>query len=807
MGNVLKVMSALDRSKVGSFLFLISIYFIPFSSTFAQTADQSYGSTQIPVFNSTIPYAFPTSGTGCGSFLSSSSGLSGAESLLRTALSLGKNNATASGESTASGGTATAACLAEGNFRKTSASLLAELDCFSKMIESGKMAMNELQKSITPVLEEAGKVVHQYEQDMEDRKAQQEEIKARFEEVNAERNKILKYVNGKGQASSSRDASNTKQAVTEFRLKQSQFKNSQNQYVLGLTMNCFLSEPVAGYQCIAGGPNVSASEYISCATVSSSQRDKNGNLISNDKLKERIESTMKSQMSSLSTNAPVLTEYSNDLATKNFKLNSLDAIDKYFIAQFKGMKPIRGNLPVDVAIRAEIKNRCYNKAKEQAAKELADPTKSSKISAASVELEKQGETLKQNMVDGIKAATQDYQDALTAVTGNPDLKLNTGPCIKGTLEAQADCAQQMDTLMSSLLNGVVSSTSSRALSSEALQLTGGAQPITTFTRDIIAPSEVSGSKRLSFTMKCNGLNACVTAYKNAGEQIGKFQQQLESGRKSYIKSANAAITSKVTQVAAVLSQRSKLISDQKASLTAMLSRLGVKGGLSIESDTGSADVNPGQGLYQNSQVSELIRGKISPPFFKGDDGINSAKDNIMAKQEELTKACSESITGLKEDKTIAKCTENYEKHEENYLECDNNNLKAVEDCKREVTTALNKLLRDRDNGIKDPCQSLENSVSSYLGSIVCDDKLDFSKLKELKNQCDAKKPEDDQTNSKIKKCIFDPNPLAKFPALNDGYKPASSVDCKELSTNIKKSIDESKKVRGGGVISGGLTGS
>jgi hypothetical protein len=649
-----------------------------------------------------------------------------------------------------------------------------ELACFSDMITNSQKELGKLQAAMAPLLTEATKELVQIDQDMKDRNAQVQEVDRRHAGMQRVQKLLQEKIHGNGTAASgsSSAADIARVNVSNYKAKQVQFETAKKEYELGLAMTCFLKEPVANFKCSPGGVDVSASEYLTCAGAAATQRNADGTVIQNGKLGEATRASLQAEFNRLEQSAPVMSDFpienfigaAGPTGAKRYAMRDQASVEKYFISRFSGMKRLKAGLSMDSAIRGEL-NRCYKKANRQVTSEMSDKGGSAKIAQTMMAIKTEGEGLQGKMRSDILKSSEIYRQVLVEATGNPDVKLNAEPCLKANMDSQTDCIQQMDTLMMSILDGKIASSNSKSISAAAASLSGGAAPVTGFFREITAPSEVkSGMKRLSFTMKCAGVNACVEAYANVKESLFKDGQRLEAGKKTYITNVNSAIQAKTQEISKALGNQAGFIRQRQTQLANLLGRLGVKGGIDLDSDEGNPDTDPGEGVFKNNQIADLIKGKIRPALFKSDSGIRSAReglsDTMNADKEkireyaavmqrvtsEFNKCKLDELKDLKKEladqkkEVFTHCQS--EKKDQKEFEhaktaCIKEASKAGESCRKTFTTMRNKMDQVSECKGKYPNDSCSTASEGFIGE--CEKVSDYDKCSAAVDSCKSNK--------------------------------------------------------------------
>ena len=678
-----------------------------------------------------------------------------------------------------------------------------ELSCFADLISNQQKEFQKFQDAVAPMLKDANASLQQQDQNIRDRTAQFTELQAHGTAMHELQKSLKEQL-----ANSAATVAIARKSATLARQKQSQFAKARAQYEVGVAMKCFLDVPQPKYTCTSRDANtgktvtqiVSPANYIACASVKASQYDSAGHALPNSAGANKTGSIVSSAISTIRNESNGLSTFPVDAFsdaalrgaattpgfTTNPNMSDMATAQKYFaaqMAQLNSLRPLYTGMTVGGAANAAL-NDCKTKAHNQVVKEVGDTSGSSQISAASVSLKNWGDGLVQANQAELTKNFETYRSALVEVTGNSDAALNMPPCTSTSLDVQADCLQQSDTLMRSLLNGTPTSSSTHAVGSEALALTKGGAPITAFSRDFVAASDKgqtgAGKSGLSFRLNCVGVNACANEYDKAVAEISKQVGANGSGgtmkdaRNAYVYSTNQQIRDKADAMAKVLRPQVDNLAAQGAKLEALMSKLHLADtDLNIDRSGDKVDDTAMNGdLMKSGDMNAYLSGKVSP--IKDASGVKKARSDLLASAKEKSTKINDLI---KANDAIGD---------------------AAAKCKADAATKAATLEDTKSDKAQERLDKLRESYIS-----LCNGKSAALAESQLTSIFEALCAMGDKLPGSQTFCVK-AGTIDKATSTGTGKDPqnASDTDCQELSENIKKDYANALSGREDGGVHG-----
>ncbi len=428
----------------------------------------------------------------------------------------------------------------------------------------------------------------------------------------------------------------TQQALAAMPQEIQQIQNDQKNYIqnqntlnsfiqtrtAGLMSNCFNNQPIASYQCVPNGPPVTAAAYLQCRYEQSKVIGSNGMVQVNNIVQGQAQAgsqALAALIGQIQANMPTsstaaIPTGANDLASGNtnnsFLISTPTDVTTYYGAQLSNYSIGSVNASTFVS---GVMNYCYNMAVNTVSSE-----KSNAGSAIGVQLNNL-QTLQNNVNAEI---TQEYQkfsqlysDNMGALSGQ-SLPMNAAACVSGPTQNRINCLQNVQTEMQGLLVGTAPD------SAMTLQIRGN------------NPATYN-------TIRCNGINGCITALQNGQRNIKADQATLTSTSQKYVLQQNQQIENFTKTMASQMSIQSSMINQQINSLNQALTSLGGQP-LQVRPIQGEQLQKDSTGLYVAPRNSlNAIASFVQPPLPDLNNsmflaGAGSATANVNAKYAQVT---------------------------------------------------------------------------------------------------------------------------------------------------------------------------
>ncbi len=304
-------------------------------------------------------------------------------------------------------------------------------------------------------------------------------------------------------------------------------------------------------------------------------------------------------------------------------------------------KNFSGQLDIDF-------KRCQRLAESRTAKDRSSAT--STLRSGQNAMDQSFTKIKSQNATAFRDLRNKYAMALKAATGVSRLP-DTQNCEKGSIEAQAQCFDALNSMVDTLYTGKTRSTD-KALGAAALGLTGGANPVRAFLGSVPATND----KSRTIPVDCAGVDDCLTKYNS-----------VESGLRSFTESYPANLNNTIQQTAMNISTGSDPKTGQpvpgasnllavtqgieavKAKLMSALSKLGVDDGLNLDPKSVTPPEKDPSGLFQTAGLKNLVLAGLNPGLpDSGSKGFGDTLKAINERKKEIVEQQGKLATFMQE---------------------------------------------------------------------------------------------------------------------------------------------------------------
>jgi hypothetical protein len=418
------------------------------------------------------------------------------------------------------------------------------------------------------------------------------------------------------------------------------------QRTMSETALCFQNTVNTNFHCTPNGPAVSAEAYVLCR-VQQNAMITSGGSVNNNSVTSQQASGVESNMQSLLTNifaqaasfqtAP--TDAASSLAqqeqTQTVQTpNDIEVQFGALLHQFDGT-----NFPVHDTVMAAIRN-CY--AQSQSAVNAEETRPGTALYQAAQAITTQQTSLKATVDQELQDMTQAYTGALAALTLQ-HVPLTTGQCTSATVQNEMKCVTDLQANLQGILQGNSSNS--------------------TVTVNIASNDTGVGSSPISF--QCQGINGCVTLYRQVQQNLGNEVNRLGSEKVQYVTQANAQTDAYMNQIKTSLSGQSQMLQTKMQQLNSSLAMLGISpiGMTPYTSTPMTKDGDPtppstATGLYQMPpDLLATIGGGLTPPLLNlnGDSFTSGLSQIAQALQQEQQNVANDNTFMLSMQSTKTSC--------------------------------------------------------------------------------------------------------------------------------------------------------
>ena len=228
-----------------------------------------------------------------------------------------------------------------------------------------------------------------------------------------------------------------------------------------------------------------------------------------------------------------------------------------------------------------------------------------------------------DMDTGLTSMNKSYKDVMS-VLGGRAVALDRSQCTKSDPDKMEACFSAVKTQVQNLLEGT-------GISATTKSITG-------------SPPNTPG-----FQVSCNGLNGCVTAFKNVRDNGKKYTSQVQQLQQTYVQQGNQQTQQQLTALAGQLSGMQSQISAQYDVMKATMLKMGIAAPDALKTmDPEALQANPGPppGPYQNPKnMSSVLSGMMQPGGMINfsDTGMADLQKQLVDKAAEKKAAAADDL--------------------------------------------------------------------------------------------------------------------------------------------------------------------
>ena len=404
------------------------------------------------------------------------------------------------------------------------------------------------------------------------------------------------------------------QTVTSIAQQRALLTTQAQELTMSMTAQCFENTPNTNYHCTPNGPAMSAQAYVLCRVQQQAMVTSNGTINNNSITSQEasgVSSNLQTLLTNIFANAVTYQQPAADSAGQTQQTESTGTIltpndieVQYgaLLSQFDGT-----NFPLHDTVMAAITS-CY--AQEQSSVLAQETRPGTQLYTAAQNITTLETQTKAAVDQELQDMTQAYTAAMAALTLQ-HVPLTTGQCTSATLANEMTCVTDLQANLQGLLQGNSSNS----------------------TVTVNIPSTDTGTGSSSITFQCQGINGCVTLYRQVSQNLGNEINRLGSEKTQYVTQANAQTDAFMNQIKTSLSGQSQMLQTKMQTLNSQLAMLGITP-ISMQTYTATPMTKDSTtGLYDMpTDLLATIGGSLVPPLLNVNGDSFTAGLSAIAQQ-------------------------------------------------------------------------------------------------------------------------------------------------------------------------------
>jgi len=366
------------------------------------------------------------------------------------------------------------------------------------------------------------------------------------------------------------------------------------QRTMASAMNCFSQTPIGKYQCVPGGPPVSAKEYLNCRVKQTATLGA-GNVVEQGAIQQKRaqaqEQSLNAVLSQIESNTPndPNAPLEGGVGQKGPTGGAMNQTPKDVMNNFGGqLKGFNVGGATAYEFVGGALGYCYGLARKNI--NQAKRNQSSDIYQATFKQNQSLLQLEANVKSSLSDYTQNYSQNLQSMTGK-SVAVDSFQCSSKNVSQRTDCIRKSVGHIENMRKSLETQ-----LNNEKMTMV------------------VKGT-RANFPVVCQGLLGCVTALNTAKQSIQTDKQNLMNTKENFSKAEFLRAQGFAAGAGQALSQASAVLRARLNAMNAAMNGLGIGGTVDASPMRGEPlRPNPDTGFEMPKGGLEGIASYVQPPL-------------------------------------------------------------------------------------------------------------------------------------------------------------------------------------------------